>query len=99
MVSTLDCYMGGLLFTSNILPLLKCTCGEQQLATMLAIKRSAGVAPEMNLGELTSHMSLPCVKKAAHSGVEVHQKKIFKKSSRYCVYKLFLFIQGKHQYA
>ena len=46
--SALDCYAGGLPIESDILPLLKHTCGEQQLATMLAINRLAGVTPEMN---------------------------------------------------
>ena len=40
---------------------------ENGSAAMLAAKRLAGVAPEVNLGEHTSHMSLPSANKAAHS--------------------------------
>ena len=51
---------------------------ENSLYTMLAAKRSAGVTPEMNLGEHVTHMSLPRMNKAAHSGFETwrrcHQK-------------------------
>ena len=46
MASMLDYYAGGLPFKSGTLPLLKHKCGKQQLATMLAIKRSAGVTLE-----------------------------------------------------
>ena len=67
-------------FESVILPLLKHTCGEQQLASILAIKRLAVVVPEVNLGKCTSHMHPPSVNKAAYSGFEVqricHQKSI-----------------------
>ena len=42
---------GGLPIESGILPLLKHVCGEQRLA----IKRSAGVAPEVNLRKHTSN--------------------------------------------
>ena len=41
-------------------------------------QRSAGVAPEVNLRERTSHMPPPSLNKAAHSGFEtqrtLHQK-------------------------
>ena len=40
---------------------------ENGSAAMLAAKRLAGVAPEVNLGEHTSHMSLQSANKAAHS--------------------------------
>ena len=47
-------------------------------AAMLATKRSAGVAPEVNLRECVTHMPLPRTDKAAHSGFETqsrhHQK-------------------------
>ena len=46
---------------------------------MLAVKRSAGVAPEMNLREHISHTPLPSVNKAVHSGFET-QKKCHQKS-------------------
>ena len=69
--------MGGLPFKSSILPLFKHACGEQQLAK-LATKRSAGVAPEVNLGECTSCTPVPSVNKASRSGFETlrrcHQK-------------------------
>ena len=45
---------------------------------ILAAKRSAGVAPEVNLGECVTRTPLPTVIKAAHSGFETdgtcHQK-------------------------
>ena len=37
----------------------------KQLAVMLAAKRSAGVAPEVNLREHISHTPLPSANKAA----------------------------------
>ena len=78
MVSVLDCYMGSLPFEPSILPLLKHTCGEQRLATILAIKRLADVTPEVNLRECISHMPVASVNKADHSGFETqgtrHQK-------------------------
>ena len=41
----------------SLLPLLKHACGEKWLAAMLAVKRSVGVAAEVNLWEwCTSHM-------------------------------------------
>ena len=55
---------------------------ENDSATMLAIKRPAGVAPEVNLMECTSHiyMPLPSVNRAPHSGFEsqrrCHQSKL-----------------------
>ena len=53
------------------------TLGEQWLTAMLAIKRSAGVTPEVNLREHTSHTPLSSANKAVHSGFETqrcHQK-------------------------
>ena len=41
---------------------------------MLVVKRSAGVAPEMNLWELISCMPPPCVNKAADSGFETQRR-------------------------
>ena len=56
----------------------KISRGEQSLVAMLAVKRLAGVAPEMNHREHTSHTPLPCVNKAVDSGFETqtrhHQK-------------------------
>ena len=40
-------------------------CGRDRSAAMLAAKRSAGVAPEMNLRECVTHMLLPSLNKAA----------------------------------
>ena len=60
---------------SGILPPLKHASGE---VTGCHTKRSAGVAPEVNLREHISHMTLPSADKAAHSGFETqgrcHQK-------------------------
>ena len=51
---------------------------ENGLAVMVAIKRSADVTSEVNLGECTSCTPLPNANKAAHSGFETqtrrHQK-------------------------
>ena len=58
---------GGLPFKSGILPLLKHASWEQWPTTMLAVKRSAGVTPEVNLNECTSHMPLPSVNMAARN--------------------------------
>ena len=44
------------------------------LAAMLAIKRSVGVTPEVNLRVGTSCMPLPSAKKAAHSGFEIQRR-------------------------
>ena len=43
-------------------------------AAMLATKRSAGVAPEVNLREHVTHKSLPSANKAAHSGFETQRR-------------------------
>ena len=70
-----DCYVGGLPFKSSILPLLKHACGEQQVAAMLAVKRSAGVTPEVNLREHVSCTPLSSANKAAHSSFETQSPK------------------------
>ena len=57
---------------------------------MLAIKRLAGVAPEVNLKEHTSHMPLPNVKKAAYSGFEVQNRGIRGPIKKTCVHRIFL---------
>ena len=41
---------------------------------MLAAKRSAGVAPEVNLWVCVTHMPPPSVNKAAHSGFETQRR-------------------------
>ena len=41
---------------------------------MLATKRSAGVAPEVNLRGHISHIPLPSVNKTAHSGFETQRR-------------------------
>ena len=51
--------------------MLACKYVEKKgLTAMLAAKRSAGVAPEVNLKECTSPMPLPSANKASHSGFE-----------------------------
>ena len=47
----------------------------KQLAAMLAAKRSAGVAPEVNLRECISHTPPPSTNKAAHSGFETQRRR------------------------
>ena len=47
---------------------------EDGLAAMLAANRLAGVAPEMNLRECVTHMPLPRVNKATHSGFETQRR-------------------------
>ena len=42
--------------------------GENGSATMLAVKRSAGVTPEVNLRKYVIYKPPPCADKAAHSG-------------------------------
>ena len=43
-------------------------CGRDQLGFHADCKRSAGVAPEVNLREHVTHTPLPSVNKVAHSG-------------------------------
>ena len=66
-VSTFDCYAGCLPFPFE-------SCGEQQLATILVVRRWAGVVPEVNLREHTLHMPLPSANKAAHSAFETQRR-------------------------
>ena len=47
---------------------------EISLAAMLATKRSAGIAPEMNLGEHVTHTPLLSVNKTAYSGLETQRR-------------------------
>ena len=46
---------------------------------MLATKRSAGVAPEVNLKECVKEMPMPSANKTAHSGFET-QRRHYQKS-------------------
>ena len=49
-------------------------CVEENGSTaMLAAKSSAGVEPEVNLGECVTCTPLPSTKKAAHSGFEIQE--------------------------
>ena len=48
---------------------------EESLTAMLAAKRLAGVAPEVNLGEHVTYMPLSSVNKVAHSGFETQNSK------------------------
>ena len=48
---------------------------EISLATMLATKKSTDIAPEVNLRECVTHMPLPSVNKAAHSGFETQRRR------------------------
>ena len=52
---------------------------EIRLAAMLTAKRSAGVAPEVNLRECVTYMPPLSVNKAAHSGFE-NQRRCHQKS-------------------
>ena len=47
---------------------------ENSLATILAAKRSVGVAPEVNLKVCVKHMPLPSMNKATHSGFEIQRR-------------------------
>ena len=47
---------------------------ENDLAVVLATKRLASDAPELNLRELTSCMPLPSASKAVHSGCETQRR-------------------------
>ena len=40
----------------------------------MATKRSAGVAPEVNVGESVTCMPMPSANKAAHSGFKTHRR-------------------------
>ena len=47
---------------------------ENGSAAMLAAKRLAGVAPEMNIRECVTCMPPPSVNKTAHSGFETQRR-------------------------
>ena len=48
---------------------------EMDLAAKLAAKRSAGVAPEVNLREHVTHTPPPSANKVAHSGFETQRRR------------------------
>ena len=78
----------------RILLMLNHSCGEQQLAAIMAVKRSAGVPPEVYLREFTSCMPLSSANKATDSGFETrhHQKSktgISDPIKRTCVHQFF----------
>ena len=52
---------------------------ENGLAAILAAKRSAGVAAEVNLKEPVTHTPPPSVNEAAHSSLET-QRRYYQKS-------------------
>ena len=54
----------------------------KQLGAMLAAKRSAGVAPEVNLREHILRIPPPSVNKAAHSGFETQRKRHQKSTTK-----------------
>ena len=62
--------------------MLKHACGEQRPAAMLAIKKSIGVAPVVNLMEHTSCIPPPSGNKAAHSGFEMQRERHQKSKNR-----------------
>ena len=62
---------------------------------MLATKRLAGVAPEVNLKEHVTHMPLPSANKAAHSGFETQRRCIIGPTKRTHVLQKFL---KKHEF-
>ena len=66
MVSALDCSAEGLPFQIQ-----HSTCAA---VTRLAIKRSVGVIPEVNLREHTSCMPPPSVNKVPHFGFETQRR-------------------------
>ena len=47
---------------------------EDKLAAIPATKRSAGVTPEVDLGEHVTHMPPSSVNKATHSGFETQRR-------------------------
>ena len=49
--------------------------GRDSLAAMLATKRSAGVAPEVNLRECVTHTPPPSLNKATNSGFETQRRR------------------------
>ena len=83
---------------SGILPLLKDACGEQWLAEMQANKRSAVVAPKVNLRECASHMPLLSANKAAYFGSETQNRCHQKSKTGYKLPHKRTFVQPKmHQ--
>ena len=48
---------------------------ENSLSDMLAIKRLAGVAPEMYVRQHITHTPPPSANKAAHSGFETQSRR------------------------
>ena len=66
---------------------------ENGSAAMLAAKRLAGVAPEMNLSEHVTRVPLPSANKVTHSGFETQRRchKKFKTAKRkdLCSVKMF----------
>ena len=62
-VNVLDCYGRSPDQIKHPTSAETCMWGKQ-LATMLAVKRSAGVAPEVNVRKCTSYMPLPSVNRA-----------------------------------
>ena len=65
--------MGGIPFESGILPVLKHAC-EESYRLPCYVKRSAGVTPEVNLRECTSHMPPASMNEADHSSFESQTK-------------------------
>ena len=78
---------------------------ENGSAAMLATKRLAGVAPEINLRECVTHMPMPSLNKVTHSGFQAYRrrhqkfktgisvappKKLHKKRDNFVFLKLFL---------
>ena len=61
---------------------------ENGLATMLAAKRSAGVAPEVNLGECVTDMPPPSANKMS---TEVQNRGISGPTKRFMSSKFFFF--------
>ena len=56
-------------------PMLVCKyVDDNGSVAMLDTKRSVGVTPEANFREYTSHVPLPSVNKATHSGYETQRR-------------------------
>ena len=68
---------------------------EISLAPMLAEKMFAGATPEVNLRKHVTHMALPSVNKAAHSGFETQRRRHQRFTTGASVATIFLFASDR----